>query len=58
MQIITTYQVMIHSQSYCVILIFIHIYRHDILIFVLNYDKKSLNNNVPYVIDLSLNAFS
>jgi hypothetical protein len=26
---------------------FIHFYAHDILIFVLNYDKNSLNNNVP-----------
>jgi len=30
---------------------FIHFYTHNILIFVLNYDKNSLlNNNVPYVI--------
>jgi hypothetical protein len=25
---------------------FVHFYAHDILIFVLNYDKNSLNNNV------------
>ncbi len=31
---------------------------HDILIFVLNYDKNSLNNNVPYAIGPSLNAFN
>ncbi len=37
---------------------FIHFYTHDILIFVLNYDKNSLNNNVPYAIGPSLNAFN
>jgi hypothetical protein len=37
---------------------FIHFYTHDILIFVLNYDKNSLNINVPYVICPSLNAFN
>jgi hypothetical protein len=29
---------------------FIHFYTHDILIFVLNYDKNSSTINVPYVI--------
>jgi hypothetical protein len=40
---------------------FIHFYAHYILIFVLNYDKNSLNNSVPndtYVIGPSLNAFN
>ncbi len=31
---------------------------HDILIFVSNYDKSSLNTNLPYVIGPSLNAFN
>jgi len=28
---------------------FIHFYTHDILIFVLNCDKNTLNTNVPYI---------
>jgi len=36
----------------------IHFYTHYILIFVWNYDKNSLNINVPYVIGPSLNAFN
>jgi hypothetical protein len=37
---------------------FIQFFIHDILIFVLNYDKISLNTNVPYVIGPRLNAFN
>jgi hypothetical protein len=37
---------------------FIHFYTHDILIFVLSYDKNSLYTIVPYVIAPSLNAFN
>jgi hypothetical protein len=33
-------------------------YTYDILIFVLKYDKNSLNTNVHYVIGPSLNAFN
>jgi hypothetical protein len=29
---------------------FMHFFTHDILIFVLNYDKNSSNTNVPYAI--------
>jgi hypothetical protein len=36
---------------------FIHFYTHVVLIF-LNYDKNSLNSNVPYVIGPNLNAFN
>ncbi len=37
---------------------FIHFYTHDILIFFKNYDKNSLNINVPFAIGPSLNAFN
>jgi hypothetical protein len=37
---------------------FIHFYAHNIFIFLKNYDKNSLNTNVPYVIGPSLNAFN
>ncbi len=37
---------------------FIHFYTHDILIFVQNCDKNSLNIIVPCVIGLSVNAFN
>jgi hypothetical protein len=36
----------------------IHFYTHDILSFLKVMIKKSLNTNVPYVIDPSLNAFN
>ncbi len=39
-------------------MMFIHFSAHDILIFVSNYDKNSLNTNVPYVIAPNLNAFN
>ncbi len=37
---------------------FIHFYTHDILIFVQNYDKNSLNINVPCVIGPSADALN
>jgi hypothetical protein len=37
---------------------FIDFYTHDMLIFVLNYDKNSINTILPYVNVPSLNAFN